>query len=74
MIPVPRSIAVQKVYLCWSDGKTGGVDREKAGPLGKTAGQKGWSTGLSLKGVCGCEVEPHHTPLRGAADRRPSDG
>jgi len=66
MTLVPRSTAVQKAHLRWSEHKTGGVDREKAGPPDKTAGQKGWSAGPSLKGVCGCEVEPHHTPLRGA--------
>lgn len=73
MTAVPRSEAVQKARFRWSTAISGGVDRENAGPPDKTAGQSTWSTGPSLKGVCGCEVEPHHTPLKGAADHEPPE-
>lgn len=36
-------------------------------PPDKTAGQRLCPASPSLKGVCGCLADPHHTPLRGSA-------
>lgn len=62
----PRSKVVHFHCFPMSEPLSGGLDREKGGPPGKTAGQKGWSAVPPFGGECPTDTLVH-PPRQGAA-------